>query len=58
MKKFMIKKLLTVGLVAVRRVCEQEDIDFVKLVAKSAKSKMTVDEVIEYIDNFEEDKAS
>ena len=56
MKKAVIKKLLTVGLVGIRKVCDTEGIDFVKLVAGSVKSKMTVDEVIEYIDNFEEEE--
>jgi len=56
MKKFMAKKLLTIALVGVRRLCEREDIDYMKLVAKSTKSEMTLDEVEHFIDNFEEDK--
>jgi hypothetical protein len=55
MKKFMAKKLLSIALTGVRRLCEQEDIDFMKLVAKSTKSKMTFDEVEYYIENFKEE---
>jgi hypothetical protein len=56
MKKFMAKKLLTIALVGVRRICEHEDLDFMKLVAKSVKSEMTFNEVEYFIDNFKEDE--
>lgn len=55
MNKLLATKILTVATTAIRRFCQQEDIDFLKVVAKSAKNDMTIEEIEEYIDNFDEE---
>ena len=56
MNKFIATKLLVVAATAMRRFCEQSDIDFVTIIVKSAKSDMTIEEIENYIDNFDEAK--
>jgi len=54
MNKLVANKVLTVGLAAIRKFCEDEGLNFMELVAKSANNTMTVEEITDYIDNFDE----
>lgn len=55
MSKMAMEKLLVVGLAAVRKVCEDKDIDFLEIVSKAMKSKITTETINQVIDAFDED---
>lgn len=54
MKKLVAEKLLIIALAGIRRMCEQEGLNFKELVVKSTNNKMTLEHIEQAIDAFDE----